>query len=580
MKTKTFIKSFFAAAVATTMLASCDSDVFNINADPFKDTNYKSDLTSPISTLIEENDDYSEYAAALRYSDTFSALNQCTTGTQFTAFVPNNEAMKEFYQRRGVSGLEDLSPWYVKQFVLYHTSNKAISGDDFIKANATVTNLLGDVLKVEIDSEKAGEATLGDDARVIHMADSAYNGFIYTLSKVNTPLVETVYDRVADDAAQSIMAEALRATGWDKQLSTLADTVVVDGKKQITKRYYTLFSVSDATFGKDGINSLDALKSKLTANDTRNVGVDSLLNEYVAYHVMRSATRVADLENEDGTSFSRIISSNAKNQVFALDFDCEAAGVNDRFVFNRDGACARFLEGSVDVLARNGYVHQLDSYLPVWEPEQGEVIWNFGDYPEIKGIVDPELYQPEEPNSKEPKTAIDYAACFNFMVGESGTKNTSYSNISYVTSQLFKSRGADNSIVESSCYKNDRVVFNLGYMGWCEMQTPTIVKGKYRVELTIAYISALSFMQTQKEGNGGLLKMIFDDNEEMQAFASPYTKVPTSQAYGTHSSVIFDEIEFDETAAHKFKFTVMDPAASSNKSSSFQFDNIRFIPIK
>lgn len=580
MKTKAFLKAFFAASVATTMLASCDSDVFNINSDPFKGSNYKSDLTSPISTLIEDNEDYSEYAAALRYSDTFSALNQCTTGTQFTAFVPTNEAMQEFYQRRGVSKLEDLSPWYVKQFVLYHTSAKAISGDDFIKANATVTNLLGDVLKVEIDSEKAGEATLGDDARVIHMADSAYNGFIYTLSKVNTPLVETVYDRVADDASQSIMAEALRATGWDKELSTLADTVIVDGKKQITKRYYTLLSVSDATFGKDGINSLDALKNKLAANDSKNVGADSLLNEYVAYHVMRSATRVADLENEDGSSYSRIISSTAKNQVFALDLDCEALDLNQRYIFNREGQSASFLEGNVDVLARNGYVHQLDSYLPVWEPQQGEVIWNFGDYPEIKGIVAPEEYQPEEPNAKEPKTAIDNAACFNYMVGEAGTKTNTYSNISYVTSTSWKSRGADNSIVESKCYKNDRVVFNLGYMGWCEMQTPTIVKGKYRVELTIAYISAQAFMQKQQEGNGGLIKMIFDDNEDTQAFASPYTKVPTSTFYGTHTSVIYDEIEFDETAAHKFKFTVMDPAASSKNGFSLQFDNIRFIPIQ
>lgn len=574
-----FNKAFIAAAVAATALASCDSDVFNINSDPFKGSNYKSELTSPISILIDNNEDFSEYAEALRYSDTFSALNQCTTGTFFTAFVPNNEAMQEFYQRRGVSSLQDLSPEYVKQFVLYHTAGKAISGEDFIKENFSVTNLLGDVLKVSIDSEHAGEARLGDDARVIHMADSAYNGFIYTLSRVNTPLVETIYDRVAEDPSSSIMRDALDATGWKKHLSTIADTTVVDGKKTITRRYYTLLNVSDATFAKEGINSLSALKDKLAAADTRGVGADSLLNEYVSYHVMKSATKVADMGTSDGTSLSSILGSTAKNQVIAIDYDAEATSFGDSYVFNRDGSSARFVEGSVDILARNGYVHHIDGYLPVWEPQQAEVVWNFGDYPEIKGIVDPELYQPDEPNTKEPKTAIESATCFNYQMGEAGTKTNTYSTISYVTSTSWKNR-VDGQIVESKCYKNDRVVFNLGYMGWCEMKTPTLVKGKYRVELTIAYISALAFMQAQTDGNGGLLKMGFDDNEDMQVFTAPYTKVPSKTSYGTHTSVIFDEVDFDVTSAHTFKFTVMDPAASSHNGFSLQFDNIRFIPIK
>lgn len=574
-----FNKTFIAAAVAATALASCDSDVFNINSDPFKGSTYKSDLTSPISILIDGNEDFSEYAEALRYSDTYSALNQCTTGTFFTAFVPTNDAMHEFYQRRGVSRLQDLTPGYVKQFVLYHTAGSAISGEDFIKENYSVTNLLGDILKVSIDSDRAGEARLGDEARVVHMADSAYNGFIYTLSRVNTPLVETVYDRVAEDPSSSIMREALEATGWSKQLSTLADTTVVDGKKMITKRYYTLLSVSDATFAKDGISNLAGLKSKLAADDQKGVGADSLLNEFVAYHVMRSATTIADLGNADGNSTSSILGSTAKNQVIALDFDGEATSLGERYVFNRDGQSARFVEGKTDIRARNGYVHQIDGYLPVWEPEQAEVIWNFGDYPEIKGIVDPELYQPETPNTKEPKTAIESAACFNYMVGEAGTKTNTYSTISYVTSTSWKNR-VDGQIVESACHKNDRVVFNLGYMGWCEMNTPTLVKGKYRVELTVAYISALAFMQAQTDGNGGLVKMTFDDREDMQVFTAPYTKVPSKTSYGTHTSVIFDEVDFDVTSPHTFKFTVMDPAASSHNGFSLQFDNIRFIPIK
>jgi hypothetical protein len=54
----------------------------------------------------------------------------------------------------------------------------------------------------------------------------------------------------------------------------------------------------------------------------------------------------------------------------------------------------------------------------------------------------------------------------------------------------------------------------------------------------------------------------------------------TSALPGVYTSTIYDEIEFPETAAHDFKFVVLDPAASTNSGFSLQFDCIKFIPIK
>ena len=42
----------------------------------------------------------------------------------------------------------------------------------------------------------------------------------------------------------------------------------------------------------------------------------------------------------------------------------------------------------------------------------------------------------------------------------------------------------------------------------------------------------------------------------------------------------YDEVEFPETAAHKFSFVVLDPSASTNSNFSLQFDYIKFIPIE
>ena len=127
----------------------------------------------------------------------------------------------------------------------------------------------------------------------------------------------------------------------------------------------------------------------------------------------------------------------------------------------------------------------------------------------------------------------------------------------------------------SACNNYDRVVFNVGYMGWVDMKTPTLVRGKYRVELDFIYTFDHSFMRTMSDGNGGLLKITFDGTDEV--LASPYTLA--KNAVGVYTSVIYDEIEFDRTANHLMKFIVLDPAASTNSKFSLQFDCIRFIPI-
>ena len=86
-----------------------------------------------------------------------------------------------------------------------------------------------------------------------------------------------------------------------------------------------------------------------------------------------------------------------------------------------------------NVLSKNGYVHELDGWLPVWEPEQTAVLWDLADYTAIKNMVDPESYQPAEPTQSEKRTRVATATCFEYEMGESGSKNTSYSDIDYVT---------------------------------------------------------------------------------------------------------------------------------------------------
>ena len=274
-------KNLTLAALTMTVMAACEGDVFNIDADPFKGKTYINMTNSPISSYLESEPDFTEYVKALRYSDTYNALNQSTTGVSFTAFAPTNEAMQEFYGRRNVSSLEELPQSYVRSFVLYHTLPDSITSDKFV-TKKSVTNLVGDVLSVEIDSVNAGQATINGEGHVVEMGISAYNGKVYVMSKAMTPLVETVLDRIVDAGQSSIMVGAIKETGWDKSLSVIQDTTLIEGVQTITKHYVTVFNVTDATFAKAGINSLADLKSKLKARDERGLAEDSLLREYVS----------------------------------------------------------------------------------------------------------------------------------------------------------------------------------------------------------------------------------------------------------------------------------------------------------
>ncbi|MBQ4294493.1 MAG: DUF5108 domain-containing protein [Prevotella sp.] len=564
-----FTRHAFVIAAAAITFAACDKDVFDINTDPFKDEVYSTTLMSPISTFLTEQEGYGEYVKMLNYANMFNALNQSSSGTSFTAFVPTDDAMHEFYRRRGVDSLQQLSPEYAKAFILYHTVKDSILPESFVQKKS-VQNLSGDIINISIDSLNAGQAILNNEGHVVEMGLSAYNGKVYVLSKAMTPLVETVFDRVVQEGRSAIMAEALQATGWARRLSVVQDTTLNEARQKVVTHYYfTLLNVTDDTFAKAGINSLDQLRSQLRAADEEGLADDSLLRKYVGYHVLTNQYTTDEMGAMTGSEATRIWSSSAANQVFTVTYDSLATREADKYVINNAGVPARFIPEASNILCKNGYLHNIDGWMPVWEPKQATVLWDLADYTEIKNMVDPEFYQPAEPTASEQRFRVATATCFEYEMGEAGSKNRNYSDIDYVTCRS-NMKDANN---------HDRIVFNLGYMGKASMRTPTIVRGKYKVELTIIFMTGNNFMRQQTDGNGGMLKMAFDDKDEYTVFNAPYTKVPSALP-GVYTSTIYEEIEFPETASHTFSFIVLDPAASTNSNFSLQFDYIKFTPIE
>ncbi len=591
-------------------LASCDKDLWKLDDD--SEGSYKPVEGDPISTTLDNSGEFTEWIKVLNYTGTYSILNALYDGTstahKYTVFAPTDQALQSFYAQKGVNGIEDLGIEYATAIVKTMTYD----GDSLKlteKFSADVTSLVytseaGERIYLYVNT--AGEGFLlrnqsaEDTIAISRNYVTCSNGFVYTADGVLTPLVETVLDRIADGRS-TIMTEALKATGYDKALSTVADTTYVLGSRRVSRRYYTFLNVTDEDFARNNIRSLADLKNQLEAvAKDASVGQDSLLKQYVQYHLFETSYTSSDFAEMVGTDSVRIWGTAAPNQILmvhrhllrevetTLEDGTTKLDTLYYITFNDDNdtyekASIRWYNKTYDVsvdvgketclwssdrniLAKNGYVHHISDWMPVYEPSQSTVVWDLADYAEVRNTLGI-LYQPAAPVSSETKTDLSRLSCYTVEEGPDGSSNNSYSSLCYVTC---KSNLKD-------CLNHDRVVFNLGYQGSVTMSTPTLVKGKYKVTISMAYLTELSIIRTSNGCKGGLMRLTVDG--ENQILTAPYTTITKSLA-GVYETTLYEEIEFTETASHVFKFVIMDPAASTNSKFSLQFDAITFTPIE
>lgn len=113
------------------------------------------------------------------------------------------------------------------------------------------------------------------------------------------------------------------------------------------------------------------------------------------------------------------------------------------------------------------------------------------------------------------------------------------------------------------------------------METPSIIKGKYKVTLHFGYATSMDFIRTKSSGsNGG--QMIFSFDGEHSVTRAPYTSSTTtlkSNKLGCYEDVIYDEIEFTENSTHTFRLILTDPAASDKSDYRIYLDYLEFEPI-
>ena len=582
------MKYLLSGICLLSLLTACDSDLFS-----FEDDNKGAFIEiegSPIASTLEGMEEYQEWVKVLNYSEQYSVLNAVyghSKAHQFTHFAPTNEALADFYAKKGVSGIEDLGKEYAQAMV----RNMTIDGDSirlsekfgvdvdyFDELNEDDETL---TFRIDSKSEEGGflASFIDDTAHLSRNYIICSNGYIYSAKGVLPPLVETIHRRLTEDGKNSIMLEALKATGYDKLVSTAADTTYVLGARKITKSKYTLLNVPDEMFQASGIHSLSDLKNALVSRAANpQVTADSLLKQYVEYHIFDGGYKIEEFCEVVGGDSTTIRNPKAPFQIVLTTrhlHETEAGDtiytytVNDddsSYVKNNQTQLYRFK----NEVAKNGRLINVSDWMPVYEPEPSTVVWDLADYAEVRNyaLQYNYLYQPLEVKTSESMFSVNSLSCYEVEMGPEGAGNGNgyYKGVTYVTckSNLKK------------CYHLDRIVINVGYMGSVSMKCPTLAKGKYKVTLAMAYTTNHSDMRQQKNCKGGMMRLSVDGKNEI--ITAPYTTITSAQP-NVYSAVLYDEIEFTETAPHTFKFLVLDPAATTSQKFSLEFDTITFTPI-
>ena len=557
--------------------------------DPYKDETFAVYDMQPISSYLSTRpDDFSEWIKVMKYADMYNAVNQATA--KLTLFAPTNQAMEAFYQEKKVSSVEELGKVYVRQLVQYHLVNDTITLEEFSKGGELEDKTLSnDILEVTFNADDSSEGGfnamyMNGEAHVKELAIHTSNGFVYVLDDVLSPAIETVYERLCGHEENRIFRAAVELTGWKDELSIVSGiNPSVPGSTSEVRRYFTVLAVSDDVYNDCGISTVEALASHLGAGSDYT-DKNNALNRYVAYHILDGNYKIAALKSFDNEETSRKLwNTKAENALIMTSSE------NGDYYLNFDGGDdkAGFIEDKSNEQARNGYIHQIDGYLPVCETLKPiPYYFDFCDFPEVASYitsygVDGQLYQ-QKAGDNEGVTSLanntgSYVSCYEMQMGPSGTISSGWGYLEYRTAYSKSEYNWWNLL------HYDVLGINIGYNGTLTMNVPTILSGRYKVTLGFAYASSMNFMRlagdVPSEGsNGGRTSFTFDDDLGKSVSTAIYAAVPVDEL-NCYKVELFSELEFTATRSHKLQLVVLDPAASTHKNFRLQLDYLLFEPI-
>lgn len=198
-----------------------------------------------ISDYMANRPCYSKIRAIMHRANLMDLLS---TYGSYTCFLPDNDAVDEFLQRRGLQSVDQLSDADCDTIARTHLIDNMYTTYMMDQKTITTANLMGRYLAtkqgLDADSnavvyiEKTAhiifEKTLADGT-FIHQNDSVENGIIQPISQVLEKSNSFIADILRDDPNTTLFYEALVATGVRDQILLVSDPTYSNRQE---KKYY------------------------------------------------------------------------------------------------------------------------------------------------------------------------------------------------------------------------------------------------------------------------------------------------------------------------------------------------------
>ena len=562
------------------------------------------DLESEMSIIdvLERDSNYTLWIDYLKHANYYNALKDASS--QATIFCPNNDAVLKFIAERGVSSVRELSKDYARSVAQAHIiANTTITETTLNNYAESATyiptqNLFGSYLNLQygyiitdVDDVERTETVYTPDSIFINNQARldkftgivCANGIIYSMGTVITPLTESIYERLKMDDDYSIFAQAILDCGYDSIANKIRDTTNVVGGGYVVNTYnYTCFAVPDQVYKNAGISDVNGLKSWLVSNSNgEETNGDVALNNYIQYHFLLREYETKELYGFQMEGQTLIFETKMPGQAIITNEENGVRTINKSIKILRS-----------DINTRNGLIHKVDVIMPVYHPKPVTVRWDLLNSADIISFVNAygaangfgNLFTADLATAERKidlsidRRNGDYGTLtsFTYKNTDSRASVTQYPVVGFIKEQW--ASASAKTTPRYGTYMDNYMMLNLGYAGWIQFTTPSIIAGKYKVVLHYcADISMQSFFSS-----GSLTKFELDDrsaNLYVYKGLADVISARTRVLYGSVDLTLWDAIEFNSSSPHNFKVTMMDINAKTNNLYHQMYDYIEFIPI-
>ncbi len=578
------------------------------------------DLTEMSITTILENssETYSLWLEMLHYTDYYNGLKDANADA--TVFCPNNDAMQRFLDERGVETVEDIDREYARNVVQNHiidwlnqsgssTSSSILTDARLLEIAAaggtidegrTLFNqqrltLSYGYMETDVDDAERTDIVYSSDSVFINnhaklgrfVSTKAKNGVIYMMDGVIIPNAENIAEKLeslsGDNNTFQIFAEAVKSDPEVFRIASLErdTTVLVGGSTTVTEYYYTVFATPDYIYNKEGITSVESLKQWLVNNsDGEEVNPDTALNHYLKYHFMTTRYTMDEVFNFTDSTETLIYDTQYSGQAFIANI------IDDKRVINKEVNILRS-----DVEASNGYITKVDGVMPVYHPEQVTVRWDFLNSADIISAVNlwgaanfyGDVYSSALASTERTFDLSDEyydgaygtLTSFTYELAATSASTRNYRRIGFIKEAY--ASVTQTTTPKHGAYLNNYLMLNLGFGGWVEFTTPTIIAGRYKVVLHYIKDPMLASLFS----SGTLVQFNIDADEEdtYQSSAYLYRGQSVTPLYTSLEETLWNTVEFDGSQIHKFKITFRDVSARTESYYHLRLDYVEFIPI-